>query len=76
MKHVLHLDVMLHNFVHSDLSVSDYCHKMKSMTDSLADLGCVASDCNLVLNVLRGLNKRYDNLRASSTHNMPFPSFH
>jgi hypothetical protein len=35
--------------------VSDYYCKMKSMVDSLADLGCAFSNRNLVLNVLRGL---------------------
>jgi hypothetical protein len=43
---------MFHNFVKGDLSVSDYCRKMKSMTDSLADLGCAVFDRNLVLNIL------------------------
>jgi hypothetical protein len=32
----------------------DYCHKMKSMDDSLADLGCAVSNHNLIVNVLRG----------------------
>jgi hypothetical protein len=45
---------MFHNFVKGDLLVSDYCRKMKSMTDSLADLGCAVSDRNLVLNILWG----------------------
>jgi hypothetical protein len=53
----LHLDATFRNFVQGNLSVSDYCRKMKSMADSLADLGCAISDRNLILNVLRGLNK-------------------
>jgi hypothetical protein len=32
--------------------MSVYYRKMKSMTNSLADLGYTVSDCNLVLNVL------------------------
>jgi hypothetical protein len=51
---VLYLDAMFHNFVKGDLSVSDYCRKIKSMTDSLADLGCAVSDRNLILNILWG----------------------
>jgi hypothetical protein len=58
----LHLNTMFHNFVQGDLSMSDYYHKMKSMVDSLADLSCIIFDCNLVLNILWGLNKRYDHL--------------
>jgi hypothetical protein len=60
--HAVHLDVTFRNFVQGDLSVSDYCHKMKSMVDSLADLGCVICDRNLVLNILRGLKKRYGHI--------------
>jgi hypothetical protein len=72
----LHLDAVFHNFIQGDFSVRDYCLKMKSMVDSLGDLGCTVSDCNLILNVLRGLNKRYDHLWAMITCSMPFPSFH
>jgi hypothetical protein len=53
---------MFHNFVQGDFSVRDYRRKMKSTTDSLGDLGCVVFDRNLILNVLRGLNKQYDHL--------------
>jgi hypothetical protein len=72
----LHLDVMFHNFIQGDLSVSDYCRKIKSMADSLVDLGCAIFDRNLVLNVLRGLNKQYDHICAIITRSTPFPSFH
>jgi hypothetical protein len=72
----LHLDATLRNFVQGNLSMDDYCRKMKSMADYLPDLGCVVSDCNLLLNVLQGLNKRYDHLRTIITCNASFPSFH
>jgi hypothetical protein len=49
---VLHLDAVFCNFVQGNLSASVYYHKMKSMTNSLGNLGCVVSHCNLVLNVL------------------------
>jgi hypothetical protein len=51
---------MFHNFIQGDLSVSNYYHKMKSMADSLGNLSYTISDHNLILNVLWGLNKRYD----------------
>jgi hypothetical protein len=69
---VLHLDATFHNFFQGDLSLSDYCRKMKSM----ADLGCAVSDYNLILKVLQGLIKRYNHLRAIITCSAPFPSFH
>jgi hypothetical protein len=74
--HTLHLDATFHNFVQGDLSVSDYCHKTKSMTDSLGNLGCVVSNHNLILNVLRGLNTWYDQLCTIITHSTLFLTFH
>jgi hypothetical protein len=46
--------------------VSDYYCKMKSMIDSLADLGCAFSNHNLVLNVLRGLKSSMIIFKPSS----------
>jgi hypothetical protein len=46
------------------------------MTDFLSDLSCMVSDHNLVLNILLGLNKRYDHLQVITMHNTPFPAFH
>jgi hypothetical protein len=73
---MLHLDATFRNFIQGDLSMSNYCHKMKSMVDSLADLGYAVSDRNLILIVLRGLNKCYDHLRAIIKHSSSFSSFH
>jgi hypothetical protein len=73
---MLHLDTMFCNFIQGELSVSNYYRKMKSMANSLADLDCTVSDCNLILNVLRELNKLYDHLRAIIMRRTPFPSFH
>jgi hypothetical protein len=56
--------------------VSDYCCKRKSLADSLSVLGYAISDHNLILNVLQGLNKRYDHLHAIIMHNTPFLSFY
>jgi hypothetical protein len=72
----LHLDATFRNFVLGDLSVSDYCRKLKSMADSLGDLVYMVSYRNLILNVLRGLNKQYNHLQAIITCSMPFPTFH
>jgi hypothetical protein len=36
---VLQLDARFHAFKQGDLSVSDYCHRMKGMTDDLRALG-------------------------------------
>jgi hypothetical protein len=41
------------------LSVDDYCRKIKGMADALADLGEPIPDRTFVLNLLRGLNERF-----------------
>jgi hypothetical protein len=73
--HVLHFDATFWSFVQGDLSVNDYCRKMKGFTDSLTDLGVDVIDHVLMVNVLRWLNKNFEHLRAIFTHAMPFPSF-
>jgi hypothetical protein len=60
----LRLDVAFRTFVQGDLSVSEYCRKMKTMEDSLGDLGWPVEDHMLVLNVLHGLSDRYTHLRS------------
>ncbi|XP_066313450.1 uncharacterized protein, partial [Miscanthus floridulus] len=71
----LRLDASFRTFVQGDLSVGEYCRKMKTMADSLGDLGWAVEDRILVLNVLRGLNERYSHLRTWITRQRPFPTF-
>jgi hypothetical protein len=71
----LHIDATFRSFVQGDLSVNDYCRKMKSFADSLTDLGVDVIDRILVLNIMHWLNKNFEHLRAIFTHVMPFPSF-
>jgi hypothetical protein len=71
----LHLDAAFHNFVQGDLTVSEYCRKFKNMADALADLGSPVDDWILVLNILRGLNPRFEYLGAIIRRYTPFPSF-
>jgi hypothetical protein len=62
--HALILDAEFHNFVQGDLPVVDYCRKLKSMADSLGDLGEPVLDQALVLSVLRGLNEKFGYMGA------------
>jgi transposase InsO family protein/uncharacterized membrane protein YgcG len=71
----LRLDAAFWTFVQGDLSVSEYCRKMKAMADSLGDMGCPVEDCMLVLNVLHGLSDRYTHLRSMIMRQRPFPTF-
>jgi hypothetical protein len=62
--HALHIDATFQSFIQDDLSVNDYCQKMKGFTDSLSNLGIDVADRVLVLNVLHGLNKNFEHLHA------------
>jgi hypothetical protein len=61
--------------VQGDLTVSKYCRKFKNMADALADLGSPVDDRILVLNILCGLNPRFEHLGAIIRRYTPFPSF-
>jgi hypothetical protein len=71
----LHLDTAFCNFVQGDLSVSEYCRKFKTMADGLADLGSPVEDRILVLNILRGLNQRFEHVGSIIQRYSPFPNF-
>jgi hypothetical protein len=71
----LHFDAAFRNFVQGDLIVSEYCRKFKNMADALADLRSPVDDRILVLNILRGLNPRFEHLSAIIRRYTPFPSF-
>ena len=71
----LRLDAKFRIFVQGDLSIDDYCRKMKGMADALGDLGEVIRDRTLVLNVLRGLNEKFAHMKAHFKRSKPFPSF-
>jgi len=55
--------------------VDEYCRKMKSKADALADLGEPVNDRTLVLNVLWGLNERFQFMAQLVTRQRPFPHF-
>lgn len=59
-----------HSMTQGDLSINDYCNKMKTAADALHGVGHPISEPSLVLNLLCGLNKCYsntaDNIAGSS----------
>jgi hypothetical protein len=57
------LDASFRAFRQGDLSISDYCRQMKPMADDLGALGETVINCHLVLNLLQGLNKRFDHMK-------------
>jgi hypothetical protein len=55
--------------------VSEYYHKFKAMADGLADLGSLVEDQILVLNILRGLNQRFEHMGSIIQRYSPFLNF-
>ncbi|KAF8700144.1 hypothetical protein HU200_034511 [Digitaria exilis] len=74
-RRALILDAEFRNFEQGDLSISEYCRKLKSMADALADLGEPVPDRTLVLNVLRGLNEKFAHMASLITHRDRMPTF-
>ncbi|XP_066343972.1 uncharacterized protein [Miscanthus floridulus] len=73
--HALHLDVAFRNFKQGDLDITAYCWKVKGMADALRDLGELVNDMTLVLNLLRGLNGRFEAIGLYLRRGRPFPTF-
>jgi hypothetical protein len=69
------LDAEFRTFIQGDLSIDDYCRRLKAMADQLADLGEPVRDRTLILDVLRGLNDRFAHLAALIQQQRPFPTF-
>ena len=69
------LEAKFRNFVQGDLSISEYCRRLKKMADDLGVLGEVITDRTLVLNVIRGLNDNFAHVGALLRHSRPIPSF-
>jgi hypothetical protein len=74
--HVLQLDARFRILKQGDLSVSDSCHRMKGMADDICALGETITDHHLILNLLQGLNKRFDHMKIFIKQSQSFPSFH
>ncbi|XP_062229973.1 uncharacterized protein LOC133927505 [Phragmites australis] len=78
-QHARALRVTINNEFHSmfqgDLSIFDYCQRLKTLADSLRDVGHSVFEPQLILNMLRGLNSRFSNTADDIANLTPFPSF-
>jgi len=50
-----------HSMTQGDLSISEYCQRLKTASDSLRDVGPPIFESQLMLNLLCSLIKRYSN---------------
>lgn len=60
---------------HGDLCIIDYCQRMKTVADSLSDVGHAVSPSQLVLKLLRGLNPRFSSTADNIADTTPLPDF-
>jgi hypothetical protein len=75
MMRAVYLKAEFRGIVQGDLSITAYCHRLKSLTDSLCDVDMPVIDQVLVLNCLRGLNPRFADITTIVTMQSPLPSF-
>ena len=51
-----------HSMTQGDSTIDEYCVRMKEVADGLRDLGQTITESSLVLNLLRGLNEKYQSI--------------
>ncbi|KAK1617285.1 hypothetical protein QYE76_022802 [Lolium multiflorum] len=75
MTRAVYLEAEFRAITQGDLSITAYCHRLKSLSDALRDVGQPVTDQTLVLNCLRGLNPRFADVTTLVTMQVPVPSF-
>jgi hypothetical protein len=70
-----HLDAAFCTFIQGDLSVNEYCRKFKAMADGLANLDAPVDHRILILNILWGLNQRFEHVDSIIRRYSPFLNF-
>jgi hypothetical protein len=63
------------NVKQGDLSVCDYLNRQKAMADALAEVGAPVSDSDLITNVIKGLDERFDSVTNIAPLLTLFPTF-
>ncbi|KAE8787657.1 hypothetical protein D1007_38356 [Hordeum vulgare] len=71
----LHLTRQYRNLKQGDLSMSDYARRLKTLADGLADTGNPVSDHDLTMQLLHGLDNRFDTIRTILGDQSPLPPF-
>ncbi|OIT36271.1 hypothetical protein A4A49_63595, partial [Nicotiana attenuata] len=71
----LQLKIQFHNLKKGSLSIADYVHRLKSISDALTSIGNPISDSDLVLQILSGLPSEYLSVSTSISTRVPLPTF-
>nr|XP_051201838.1 uncharacterized protein LOC127315384 [Lolium perenne] len=71
----VYLEAEFRALAQGDRTIAAYCHRLKSLSDALRDVGQPVTDQTLVLTCLRGLNPRFSDITTLVTMQVPFPTF-
>jgi hypothetical protein len=71
----VYVDAEYHALVQGDMTIMQYCTKLKSFTDQLRNLGQPVSEVQQVFNLLRGLGRQYRHSIPHITSRVPLPTF-
>lgn len=69
----IHLEVDIRSLVQGDLTITAYCHRLKALSDALADVDQPVSDETLVLQMIRHLNPSLPQSAPSYPCSSPSP---
>ncbi|XP_066351438.1 uncharacterized protein [Miscanthus floridulus] len=69
------LETELRSLQQGDMSINDYCTKLKRLADQLRDIGHPVSEPSQVLNLLHGLSPKYRYVKPVITSKYPSHSF-
>jgi hypothetical protein len=71
----LYADQAFRSFTHGDLSAAEYYRRYKKLAEDFRDLGEPVSNKTLVLNIIHGLNERFQVLDLHLHRTSPLPTF-
>ncbi|CAH1427506.1 unnamed protein product [Lactuca virosa] len=71
----MELDDELRTITIGDSSVMEYCTRIKSISDLLANIGSPVPERNLVIYAINGLSLKFAHVVTTIRHQKPFPTF-
>jgi hypothetical protein len=75
MERAVYLEAELRTLQQGELSINDYCTKLKTLADGLRDVDLPVSEPSQVLNLLCGLNPKYKHLKPTIKAKFPPHTF-
>ncbi|XP_045090696.1 uncharacterized protein [Aegilops tauschii subsp. strangulata] len=71
----VHIGAEFRATVQGDLSIAQYCRRLKQLSDAMADVGEPVTDRSLTLQLVRGLSRRFHVMATLLPMQVPFPTF-